>query len=442
MTKSILTRRRLLQATLTAGAAHALPTPFGTPARATAAGQAAAPFRVAVIGHTGRGNYGHQLDTLWGQLPPELATVVAVADADADGLSAATGRLGLPADAGFQDYRAMLAEVRPDVVSIAPRHIDQHHAMAIAAAEAGAAGIYMEKPFCRDLVEADAIVEACRASNTKLALAHRNRYHPVLPVVARLIEEGAIGRLLELRGRGKEDHRGGGLDLWVLGSHVFDLALGFAGQPLACSAHIQQDGRPATAADVFEGDEGVGPLVGDQIHARFEMEAGVPLFFDSIKEAAPRGAPFGLQLVGTGGIIDLRVDLEPLVHLMEGNPFVPAPELRRWVPVTSAGVDQPEPVADIRHQIGGHGAAVRDLFAAIREDRAPLCGAIEGRTVVAMTMAVFESHRHGGARVALPQPSGPNPLAGWQQARSVAPATVGRAVPGEPRSQDGRGGWG
>jgi len=421
MTPNACTRRQLLRATLAGATAHSLHHPYRVRAEGPGpdqdrsagpdpAAEARPPYRVAVIGHTGRGNYGHQLDTLWRQLPPQLAKVVAVADADAAGLAAAVDRLGLDAGQDFEDYRTMLAEVRPDVVSIAPRHIDQHHAMAIAAAEAGVAGIYMEKPFCRDLAEADAIIAACAASGTKLALAHRNRYHPVLPVVARLVEEGAIGRWLEVRARGKEDHRGGGLDMWVLGSHLFDLALFFCGQPLACSATLHQGDRLATAADVFEGDEGVGPLAGDRLHARFEMENGVPLFFDSIKDAAPPGSPFGMQLIGTDGVIDLRADLEPLAHWMEGSPLVPGAEPRHWRRVTSAGVGELEPVADIDHQIGGHGAAVRDLFAAIREDRSPLCGPAEGRTVVAMTLAVFESHRREGARVPLPLVSRQHPL--------------------------------
>ena len=38
-------------------------------------------LRVAVIGHTGRGNYGHGLDTMWKAIP--ATEIVAIADADA-----------------------------------------------------------------------------------------------------------------------------------------------------------------------------------------------------------------------------------------------------------------------------------------------------------------------------------------------------------------------
>ena len=43
----------------------------------------------------------------------------------------------------------MLAEVKPDIVSLCMRHIDCHAEMAIAAAESGVKGIFMEKPFVR-----------------------------------------------------------------------------------------------------------------------------------------------------------------------------------------------------------------------------------------------------------------------------------------------------
>jgi hypothetical protein len=59
---------------------------------------------VAIIGHTGRGNYGHGLDKVWLMLPE--IEIVGVADADEKGLAVAQGRLKTK---GFTDYRRMLA---------------------------------------------------------------------------------------------------------------------------------------------------------------------------------------------------------------------------------------------------------------------------------------------------------------------------------------------
>ena len=119
-----------------------------------------------MIGHTGRGDFGHELDTMWLNVPG--VEVVAVADPVEKGLEKAKTRLG--GVEGFLDFREMLAKVKPDIVSVAPRHVDQHAEMVIAAVEAGARGIYVEKPFSKTLAEADEMIAACEKSGTKLAI--------------------------------------------------------------------------------------------------------------------------------------------------------------------------------------------------------------------------------------------------------------------------------
>jgi predicted dehydrogenase len=289
------------------------------------------------------------------------------------------------------------------------RHVDQHRDVALAAIGAGVRGIYIEKPFCRTPGEADEIVSACERTGAKLAVAHRNRYHPVLPVIERSVQDGAIGRVLEIRARGKEDPRGGSLDLYVLGSHLLNLINYFGGKPLACSATVLQEGRPVTKSDVREGAEGIGPLAGNEVHARFETEKGIPAFFDSVQNAGTKQAGFGLQIVGTKGIIDLRVDQDPVAFMMSGSPF-PTKETRTWTPISTAGVGQPEPIEGLSKQVMDHQLAARDLIAAIQENRQPLCSAAEGRTTIEMIAAVFESHRQNGARVTLPLKLRDNPL--------------------------------
>jgi predicted dehydrogenase len=364
---------------------------------------------IAVIGHTGAGNYGHGLDTMWTDVPG--CELVALADADDKGRAAAQKKLGVTQ--AFADYHEMLAKVQPDIVAIGPRILDEHHAMTMACVRAGVKGIYMEKPFCRTLIEADEIIAACDQSGTKLALAHRNRYHPVLPVVKQLVADGRIGRLLEYRARGKEDARGGALDLWVLGCHLFNLIHYFGGEAQSVSASVLLNGKPVTAADVSTGAEGVGPLAGNEVHARFELASGVPAFFDSVQNAGVKSSGFGLQLIGTEGVIDLRTDAEPTAHLCTGSPYRPAKEPRGWTPITSGGIGVPEPMPDIKTQVMGHGLPARDLIAAIAGKREPLCSARDARHTLEMVLGVLASHRANGGRVTLPLKTREHPWAGW-----------------------------
>ncbi len=383
------------------GAAAALA--FSVSARAA---KTAEKVRVAVIGHTGRGGFGHGLDTMWLEIPD--VELVGVADADPAGLSAAVAKLRLKQ--GHADYRRMLAETKPDIVAICPRHIDQHRDMTLAAVEHGAKGIYIEKPFCRTPAEADEMVRACEALNVRMAVAHRNRWHPALLMMRKLIGDGAIGRVVEIRGRGKEDNRGGPLDLWVLGSHALNLAVSFTGPARSCMATILLKGRPVTREDIVDGAEGVGPLAGDELHARYETESGIPVFFDSIKGAGQASSGFGLQIHGTKGIFDIRVDMEPLAHASSGSAYPLAKEERKWTPISSAGIGVPEPIPNLGRRVSSHFIPGVDLIAAVRDGGETMCSAREGAATIEMIMAAFESHRQG-ARVNLPLKNRGNPLA-------------------------------
>lgn len=363
-------------------------------------------LRVAVIGHTGRGNYGHGLDTVWLKIPK--AEVVGVADADPEGLAAAAKRLN--ATDGFADYRRMLKTVKPDVVAICPRHPDQHLEMAMAAMDSGAKGIYMEKPFCRDPKEADQIIAASDSLGVKVAIAHRNRYHPTLHAIDKLIAEGAIGKPLEIRGRGKGDQRGGAEDLWVLGTHVLNLIHYFGGKPKTCSAILRQDGRSVGPTDMRPGNEALGPMAGNEVHARFELENGLIAYFDSIANDGTQGLGFGLQILGSDGLIDVKADRFPLAHLVPGNPFQPTQATRPWIPISSAGAGKPEPIENLQGLIVSNIIPVRDLLNAIGTPGQPLCDAREGAMTVELVCSTFASHLAGGRAIELPLASRSHPF--------------------------------
>ena len=369
--------------------------------------KAKSPHTVGVLGHTGRGNYGHGLDTVWLNFPQ--THISAVADPNPAGLAKARKRLGNPE--GFTDYHELLLKHRPDIVAICPRHPDQHRDMAIAACQNGAKGIYMEKPFCRTIGEAIDIQKACDSHGTKLAIAHRNRYHPLLPKLQKLIQDGLIGKPVEIRSRGKEDRRGGGEDLWVLGTHVLNLARQFTGKFLSCSATLLQDGRPVTKKDCREGGEALGTLAGNQLHARYQTESGIPVYFDSIQHHGQRDAGFGFTLIGNEGQINIRCDKTPLAYYRKGTPWNPTPEPTAWQPIGQDGPGTPHFPAKKIQDVHRHITACNDLFASMQDKaRLPLCNHLDGKETVEMVVATFESHRQGGKAVPFPIQAKDNPL--------------------------------
>ena len=295
----------------------------------------------------------------------------------------------------------MVDRVRPDIVVVCPRHAHEHRDMIVAALEAGVRGLYVEKPFVRTLAEADEVVALAGARHAVLVMAHRNRYHPALPAFIQHVKGGAFGPVIEVRARGKEDQRGGAQDLCVLGGHLFNAATLFTGPPVACTAGISQQGQPVTVTNARDGDEGVGRIVGDEIHARFETASSIPLFYDSVKGAGTTASGFGIQVICRDALIDMRMDLEPFIHVRAGSPFVPSRTAVPWVTFSSAGPGVPEPVADVAGLVLGHRGGMTDLVACVRESRTPLCGGADGRETVEMIQAVFASFVAGG-RVTMP----------------------------------------
>ena len=149
------------------------------------------PWRVALIGHTGRGNYGHDWDIAWNRI--SAVRVTAIADPVEAGRKVAQERSG--AAKAYDDFRDMIASERPEIVTIGPRWTDQRVEMVAAAARAGA-HVLLEKPFAGSLPDADAMVKALNAGKVKLQLGHVARPSPVVKQARQMLDAGEIGDLL------------------------------------------------------------------------------------------------------------------------------------------------------------------------------------------------------------------------------------------------------
>ncbi len=107
-------------------------------------------------------------------------------------------------------------------------------------------------------------------------------------------------------------------------------------------------------------------------------------------------------------VIDLRIDREPLAHIQRGSPFHPVAENRMWLPISSAGIGIPEPIANLEQKVSKHWLAGSDLLQSIEGDREPICSGAEAATTVEMISAVSVSHLANGARIELPLKSRTN----------------------------------
>lgn len=356
-----------------------------------ASGLAAPPrkkYRAAVIGHTGHGNYGHGLDIVWQAF--DWIEVVAVADPDPAGRAKASERIRAARD--YADYREMLRREKPDLVTIGPRWLDQRVEMLQAACEAGA-HIYMEKPFARDLEDADRICAAVRRHNVKVQIAHQMRGSPFVRQVEQLVRAGEIGQIQEVRGRGKEDRRAGGEDLMVLGSHICDVMRIFLGNPRWVFAHVTHDGEELAPRHTRQPSEPIGPVAGNQIAAMFAFDGAVHGYFASKICDETHPLRFGTQILGSKGAIFLPNAIYP-----EGQPFL----LRSpsWFPGESHRWEKIPPHSGIAElgqdaRLLANAFMVRDLIEAIEHDRKPLCSEEDGRWTIEMISGVYQSQKAG-----------------------------------------------
>ncbi len=344
-------------------------------------------YRVAVIGRTGKGNYGHGLDVVWKDI--DSTRIVAVADEDSKGRAEAAKRLKAPR--AYADYRQMLEKERPQIVSVAPRWLDCHRDMVLACADFGC-HVFLEKPMCQNLEQADEMVEAFEKRNLKLAIAHQTRYSPSLKHVKQIISDGKLGDILELRGRGKEDRRGGGEDLMVLGTHVMDLMRFLAGDAKWCLANVRDKLKPVTVNEVRDGAEGIGPLAGDEIHAMYRFGKTTMGYFSTQRVRHGAAKRFGLQIFGTKGILTITTGALPEIWFVEDPSWQLGRSKAQWKRITSAGIDKPETLSDPRHHLGNCLIA-RDLIRAIENNTQPKGSIYDGRAALEMILAVYESHR-------------------------------------------------
>jgi len=361
-------------------------------------------LRATIIGHTGRGDYGHGMDVLFNDLPG--VQVVAIADPVPVGREATAKRCG--ALRQYADYREMLAKEKPQLVSIAPRWSDQHHAMAMASLEAGA-HLYMEKPITPTLTDADEILALADKRGLKIAVAHQMRLAPNIVHLKRKLTEGLIGDVAQVRAWGKQDDRAGGEDMLVLGTHLFDMIRNLVGEPAWCTARILYQGREFTRADARTVKEQIGLVGGTEIEAQFAFASGVMAGFTSRAALRQTVAHWGMELIGSKGTVRILMDVFPQVFLLDAGKWEASGKTDRWLPLND------DPTLNFTAEQRGFGPANRrvvdDWLEAIRTNREPACSGRGAMRALEMVMAVYHAGL-SGQRVLLPLTDRRHPLAG------------------------------
>ena len=364
-------------------------------------------YRACIIGDSKQGGFGHSFHRVFEVCPN--VRVVGLADPDEAGRAKFAAEA--KAERTYADYREMLDKEQPDLVAIAPRWTIRHREYLLACAAVGAHGI-MEKPLAADLTEADEMVTAIEAKNLKWGIGFNFRVLPEVQHARKAImEEGFIGDVLEVRGRGKEDYRAGGEDLLVLGTHIFDLMRFFLGDPQWVAADITVDGRPAVPEDRHEATEPLGSVAGDRVHAVYGFPGGVNGYFASAKNPDGNGGRWGLDLYGSKGMVTIRQNGGANLRVLRDASWAPGGKDVTWERIPGESKAHFSNLEAERYL-----PIVSSVLACIGTDRLPEVSLQDGRASLEMVQGAYAAH-FSASRLSFPLQARKHPLSlSWLRA--------------------------
>lgn len=263
---------------------------------------------------------------------------------------------------GYAAIEEMLAEARPDIVSVCTWHL-LHAELTITAARGGAKAVICEKPMAVGLGPANRMVETCEEMGTKLVISHQRRFTPGWEKGRELVQEGAIGQPLFVTANVLQG-------LLNCGTHAIDGVRFVLGDPQAEWVM----GAVERNSDRYERDV----LIEDACMGFVHFEGNIQLLIQSdlYLEKAVGGGAFEIR--GSEGILEIS---ESRVRLLNGD---------GWQDVSLR-----MPAEEIR-PIGGHsnGDQTRELLAwldgEIPEHRN---SGRTARNTVEIMMALYESAR-------------------------------------------------
>ncbi len=292
--------------------------------------------------------------------------VVAAAEPVRDKREAYSRRWGV--ERMYESHEGLLSHEQLDIVSVCTR-AEERPEVVIACAEAGVKVIFAEKPLAWSLGEAEAMLAACRGHGAKLGVGCLRRWHPFYRRSKELIDDGAIGKVLQITGYC-------GSSLSHDGSHWADLMRYFAGDA-PVEWLVGEIGNQAALTDDWD---------------RYGGNAYV---------AFRNGVRGYLRMMGTGAAVqewDIIGELGRIRALDGGREF----EL--WRRAGGGKADRPVREAFPRPQRlpSPTAGAVADLVACVESDKEPECNGEDGYAALEIALAMRESFRRGNTRIDFP----------------------------------------
>jgi predicted dehydrogenase len=345
-------------------------------------------YRAVIIGLTGIGaRRPEEAENLpvYGAMPGSHAgayglhpqtEVVAVCDLREEALADFKAQWGdvWPEVRLYTDYREMLKEEKPDLVSVATSdHV--HAEMTVEAAEGGARAILCEKPIATSLEDADRMIAAAEANGVPLSIEHTRRWDSSYLKAREIIRSGEIGPLRTV----VCEEFGRRAMLFRNGTHLLDMICFFAeANPQWLVAELEGGFEHFTE---YRGDGGKDPATEPFASAYIRFDNGVRAFFNSYKVDFP-GSQFALTCE------DGRIEIsDQSARLIRGRSHF------EWSTST---------ILSGGYAMERQTAAVAELIQVLEHGGELVSPAREARKTVELMLGILKSHHSGNSRIDFP----------------------------------------
>lgn len=293
----------------------------------------------------------------------------------------------------YTDYKAMLRETAPDILSVVtPDH--RHADIVVTACEMGVRGIYCEKPIATTLVDADRIIDACKAHGTVLSIDHTRRWRQIWHQARNLVRSGDLGSLRRV----VATLAGPRAMLFRNATHLVDTVNFFAeSDPAWVMADL--DDSHAQYGPRYAGDGGHDPATDPGASAYVRYANGVRAFICANKDGVAR---FELRLDCEYGRITIDdssgvAEVSQLAQPIAGVQAPGASRPMRWVipaaPVSAGGLEAG--LREVIAHVEAHAAGVAPP--------APLVSTgADGRRTLSILLGILQSQTDGNAKITYP----------------------------------------
>lgn len=281
----------------------------------------------------------------------------------------------------YADYTQMLSEVRPELTAIALGSGIKRR-LACDCMRAGS-HVIVEKPIALSLEDADAMIAAARECGVRLCVNHQLRFCPSVRAVKALSDSGAFGRMFHAsaqvrrnrnqayfdagKWRGTWKNDGGTLMNQCI--HYADLLTWVLGEAEEAFAYTDRLAHPYIEAE----DMGLALL---------RFRSGAYALLEGTVDVYPKNLSDAMAFFGEKGTVSVS------------GKYLDQAERWQFADGTASLAESLEKLG-IWDLGAGHTPVYRDMLAAIREGREPVCSGAEGRRALELILGIYASAASG-----------------------------------------------